>query len=220
MNHIGGRRLDRPLGSQGCAHATVKDMATQIGLVKIDGVSIADLAAIGLHPTPTRATGAEVLAGADPAATEIDGGVLIASGVTDMASESETGALTLGTRVVTCGIGAADKTFMVSVYDRNGVVRHVVDTLEERSFEVGEPLSEEEGVPRLNEDTTLRIFRNLTGLSLQDVMDAEFVPLRPDQEYDEVERRSLFRRLFGLYSNKDGYADKTGPPVVTPPRDS
>ena len=144
----------------------------------------------------------------------IDGRVLIASGVTDMAS-SETGALTLGTRVVTCGIGAADKTAMVSVYDRDGVVRHVVDTLEERSFEVGEPLSEEEGVPRLNEDTTLRIFRNLTGLSLQDVMDAEFVPLRPDQEHDEVERRSLFRRLFGLYSNKDGYADKTGTPVVT-----
>lgn len=195
-------------------------MANQFGLVKIDGASIADLAAIGLYPTDLRATGAEVLANPDPAALEVDGGVLIASGVTDMASESESGAIALGTRVVTCGVASWDKTAMVSVYDRDGVVRHVVDTLEERTFDVGEPLAEEEGVGRLTEDSALQLFADLTGVTLQDIRDGEFVPLRPAQEHDEVEERSFFRRLFGLYSNEQGYADKAGPPVLDPPRDS
>ena len=191
-------------------------MATQFGLVKLDGVRLADLATIGLYSTDATAPGREVLVGLDPAACEVDGGVLIAQGTTDIAQENQAQALALGTRVVAVGVATVDNTYVLSVYDRGGVVRHVVDTLEERSFEVGDPLPEEEGLARMTEHSALRVFRKLTGVSLQGALEAEFTVLRPAQEHDEPGPRPWWRQLLGLRTDKEGYADKTGPPVLDP----
>ena len=183
----------------------------------IEGAGIADLATLGFHPTDARAPGREILAGVDPAACEIGGGVLIAQGVTDAAHEDERYALLLGTRVVAVGVANADNTCVLTVYDRDGLVRHVVDTLEVRGFEAGEPLVEEDGIARLTEESTLRIFENLTGVSMADIEAAEFIPLRPAGDHDDLTERPWWRRLLGIHSNEQGYADKTGPPVPDSP---
>lgn len=194
----------------------VKGMVTTFGLVLIEGVTIEDLAAVGWRPTGARAPGTDVLRTDDPAACELGGGVLLAQGHTDIAQENETYALALGTRLTAIGVATGDKTYFVSVHDPDGVVRHVVETLEERTFERGEPLPEEEGVTRLDQAATLGIFEGLTGISLDNVMASEFSLLRPLQEHDEVPGRPLVQRLLGLHSNAQGYADKTGPPVFQP----
>lgn len=194
-------------------------MATTIGLVLIEGVRIDDLSAVGWRTTDVTASGHEVLLTGDPAACEVEGGVLIAQGRTDIALEDETYALILGTRLVAVGVATADKTYVVSVYGRDGVVRHVVDTLEERTFDVGEPLAAERDITRLDEASTLRIFESLTGLTLDDVRAADLTVLRPPQEHDEMPRRPLLKRLLGIHSDKEGYATKTGPPVLAKPED-
>lgn len=188
-------------------------MGPTIGLTFIGGITLADLPHLNLHTTDTRSPGRAVLAGLDPAAAEVAGGVVIAQGATDIAQEIESYALVLGDRIVAVGVAPADRTYVLTVCDRSGVVRHVVDTMEERTFEVGAPLPQEDGVRRLDGDETLRIFEQLTGIGLGEVMEMELVALRPAQDVDDLEGRSWWQRLFGIHSNKDGYADKPGPPI-------
>lgn len=182
----------------------------------IDGVTIADLARVGLHDAGSTAPGREVLVGDDPGALAVPGGLLIAQGHTDISQEDEGVALALGSRVVAAAVDTTDNTYLLSVYDETGMRRHQVDTLGERGVGVGEPLAAEEGVERLDPESTMRIFERLTGVALADLQDAQFTMLRPRQEHDEVAERSWLRRLLGLYSNKQGYADQTGPPPQPP----
>lgn len=188
------------------------------GLVMIEGADLADLARVGLHDAGSTAPGREVLASADPAALAVPGGLVIAQGRTDVSQEDEGVALALGRRVVAIGVDPTDNTYLLSVYDDTGMRRHQVDTLGERGVGVGQPLPEEEGVGRLDADSTVRIFERLTGVTLADLQDARFTMLRPRQEHDEVEGRPWLRRLLGLYSNRQGYADETGPPPQPPGR--
>lgn len=186
------------------------------GLVMIEGVDLPDLARVGLHDAGSTAPGREVLASDDPGALAVPGGVVIAQGRTDISQEDEGVALALGTRVVGIGVDQRDNTYLLSVYDDTGMRRHQVDTLGERGVGVGEPLPEEEGVGRLDAESTVRIFERLTGVTLAELQDERFTMLRPRQEHDEVDERPWFRRLLGLYSNKYGYADEMGPPPQPP----
>lgn len=188
------------------------------GLVMIEGAELLDLARVGLHDAGSTASGREVLAGDDPGALAVPGGLVIAQGRTDISQEDEGVALALGSRVVAIGVDQSDNTYLLSVYDADGMRRHQVDTLGERGVGVGEPLPEEEGAGRLDAESTVRIFERLTGVTVADLENERFTMLRPRQEHDEVEGRPWFRRLLGLYSNKQGYADEMGPPPQPPTR--
>lgn len=191
-----------------------------MGLVLIEGIGLGDLVDVGLYLTDETAPGREVLLTEDPAACEIAGGVLIVQGQTDVSQEVASTALTFGTRAVAAGIDTRDKTYLLSVYDRDGVQRHIVDTLEERTFEIGRPLPQEEAHPRLTRESTLTLFEQLTGIGLADIEDARLTVLRSAQEHDEAPGIPLLRRIFGLRSNKAGYADKPGPPQPARPSDA
>lgn len=193
-------------------------MSMAFGLVMIEGAEIADLALVGLHDAGSTASGREVLASDDPGALAVAGGLLIAQGRTDISQEDEGVAIALGSRVVAAGVDTRDNTYLLSVYDDTGMRRHLVDSLGHRGVTMGDPLPEEEGVERLQAESTMLIFERLTGVSLADLQDARFTMLRPRQEHDEVVERPWFKRLLGLYSNKQGYADEMGPPPQPPHR--
>ena len=186
------------------------------GLVMIEGAGLADLARVGLHDAGTTAPGHEVLASDDPGALEVAGGLLIAQGRTDVSQENHGVALALGSRVVAAAVDPRDNTYLLSVYDDTGVRRHQVDTLGERGVGAGDPLPEEEGVERLDAESTVRIFERLTGVSVADLQDAQFTMLRPRQEHDEVSGRPWIKRLLGLHSDRQGLADNDGPPPQPP----
>lgn len=183
----------------------------------IDGASLADLAQVGLFPTDSTAPGVEVLAGVDPGACEIAGGVLIGQGHTDVSQEQQTAALTLGTRVVAVGGDTFDDTFLFTVHDRSGMRRHLLHTLAEPAVSVGDPLPEESESTVVDARSALALFERVTGVGIGELDATPFVLLRPAQEHDEAPGRSWFRRLFGLHSSESGYADKTGPPVLDAP---
>lgn len=180
-------------------------MGTTLGLILIEGINLADLADLGLYPTEAIALGREVLLGQDPGAAELAGGVLIAQGQMGMAMRGDTSAQTFGSRVVAIGVNTTDNTHLLSVFDRDGVRRHIVDTLEDRAFEIGEPLPEEELFPRLTTESTIALFEHLTGVSLADAEEASFSMLRSVQDHDHELGISLLHRLLGWRSIKDGH---------------
>ncbi|MCA1780804.1 MAG: hypothetical protein ABR500_14960 [Dermatophilaceae bacterium] len=167
------------------------------GMVKIDGIGLADLPRIGLYATDTIAAGGHATVSDEPAARELEDGVLIVHGHSDLTELDESMALTFGTRVVAVSNTADLSTLAVSEGD--GRRRHIVDALEESHLETGQPLPEEEGHSRLTEESALAIFERLTGIGLGDLAASEFVILRPVQEHDETEERPFIKRLFGLH---------------------
>ena len=162
-------------------------MNTPRGIVKIDGIGLADLPRIGLYAMDVTAPGAEAGAGDEPAAREVADGVLIVHGHSDLTETDESIARTYGTRVVAVGLSSNADICTLSVSDASGRRRHLVDALEESSLNTGEPLPEEEGFTRLTEQSALAIFERLTGISRDDIATSEFTILRPAQEHDIVD---------------------------------
>jgi hypothetical protein len=169
------------------------------GIVKIDGIGLADLPRIGLYPTDTVALGDEAGVGDEPAACEVADGVLIVHGHSDLAGVDESIAATFGARVVAVGLSSAAGVSSLSVSEADGRRRQLVDVLEKGSQGTGEPIPEEEGHDRLTEESALAIFHRLTGISLDDIARTEFRVLRARQEHDDAEGRPLIKRLFGLH---------------------
>lgn len=167
------------------------------GMVKIDGIGFADLPRIGLFATDTTAPGDEAAVSDEPAARELDDGVLIVHGHSDLTELDESFAATFGARVVAVSNAAGVST--LSVTEEDGTRRHIVDALEESRLETGEPLDEEAGHSRLTEESALALFERLTGIGRHDIAASEFRMLRPAQEHDETEDRPFLRRLFGLH---------------------
>ena len=165
----------------------------------IDGIGIADLPRIGLYATETVATGERAMLGDEPAAREVDGGVLIVHGHSDLTEESGQFARTFGARVVAVSLSSEAGIFTLEVTDGDGTKRHLVDALEESFLEEGRPLEEESGHDRLTEESALALFERLTGTRRDDIAAAEFQVLRPAQEHDETEERPFVKRLFGLH---------------------
>ncbi|MGA8048063.1 MAG: hypothetical protein WCA30_17535 [Dermatophilaceae bacterium] len=156
------------------------------GIVKIDGIALADLPRIGLFATDTTALGARAGVGDEPAARETGDGVLIIHGHSDLTEMDESFARTYGTRVVAVGLSSSADICTLSVSDEHGRRRHLVDALEESSLNTGDPLPEEEGFERLTEQSALAIFGRLTGITRDAIADSEFVILRSAQEQDVV----------------------------------
>ena len=154
------------------------------GIVKIDGIGLADLPRIGLFATETTAPGDRAGVGDEPAAREMADGVLIIHGHSDLTEMDESFASTYGTRVVAVGLSSSADICTLAVSDADGRRRHLVDALEESSLNTGEPLPEEEGFIRLTEESALVIFERLTGITRDDIATSEFVILRPAQEQD------------------------------------
>lgn len=165
-------------------------MGINVNLAYLFDAAVEDLRSLGLEPTGQTLPGED--ASSDLGTSSVmrvgEDLVLVVGDVEHVADPAQLAAR-LGRRVVAVIMGSTGDTYSFGLADGAAgvggpvLLRHVVDSQGERYVDAGDPLPEEAGIDRLDEDSTLGLLHAVTGFTpfTDQHLAADFAVLGPSR---------------------------------------